>query len=1404
LPPAYAVTTSWNTNSGGQFTTASNWDNGVPDGDDAAVFNRGAGITYSVTFPGGPILNPPPTYFIDYLRVNSNTVSFVGPSLPSQTIPNLTVLNPSVSIVIGENAGEVGILNMGLNILSGANTSIGRATGASGTLHVSAGTFNMSGSIDIGDSGIGAMNVTGGGDVMSSGSNIGQFSGGVGHATVSGVGSNWTISSNINVGLSGDGTLDITNGSAVSVGGIANVGPNGQITMDGTATLLSSTFAIDVGSGAGGTGEMTVTGGARVVTYTGAVGSHTPGSIGTLVLDGTDASGNPSSWLAEYGPNIGLSPTSQGSISILNGALLRTINSMNLGEAGSGQVVVDGTDGMGNPSLMDIGTLNIGYLASATGQLTARAGGRIEANQLVVGVAGTGNLAIESGGSVVVSGNTTVGVGSQINISNGSFAGTGNVSINGGSFTADANSNVSIGPGVAGAGIVVHPTGHVQLQGGMLNLNANTTLDDGSITRTSGDINLAAGRTLTAQNNSQINFGDTSIELSGGTAWNINSGADLVSTNLVSIGNNSSGTTNLTVDGVGSSMNVSFPSGAGGAIWGRSGSANVTFRNGATANILSGAGSGIGLAFAPAAGTASSINVESGADVVIGNVQINNSGGSANSSGIINVTGTGSTLMQSGASQLIVGRTSGGTATINLTSGGNYTTGTGLTRVNATGLININSGGGDGFTATGDVLVDGGTIQRQSGLFRWAATLTIQNGGDVLLGGLGTSSVTAQTTNVTGNGSLLSATGGYVQLGSGDQLNITSGGHYSAFSLRAGIGAGTSTVLVDGSGSTIVATSSSQLGVAGGTANITFQNSATGSLNTSSGTLGLASDGAVGNTANVSVLSGADVSARTLEVANNGVGTATLTIDGSGSTFTQLGVAAITLGHAATGSGAINVRNSAIFTTGTGPINVNSTGAINIESGAVFDARGPVNLNGGAFNFLGGRLHVDSFTGNLTNQGGTLAPGHSAGNTTIVGSYTQQSAAKLEIEIGGTSAGSAHDVASATGSAVLGGELRLVLINGFVPTAANSFTVLSAAGGISGAFGNAPNGKRWFTTDGSGTFVVHYGPGSAFNPNQVRLTDFQPTPTGLVAYEPFDYSPAGANLVGANGGSGFAGPWTAGTLNHFIGTESLSFADLNTVGNRVTSDALPAAPLGNVNRELTVPLGSPGTTAYLSFVIRPEDTLHQGVFSGFFGLRLFASTGDNLFIGKTGGGALDKWVLEDQGGAQQHASGVDVVVDEEFLLVVRADFNVGNDLFTLYVNPTPGTTEPLTGTVKNDSDVGFVRTLGLYSTGAFSFDELRIGTSYADVVPAGLFGDYNNDGTVDAADYVVWRKFTGTSTTLPNDPHGGTIGPQQFDTWRAHFGQTAGNGGLSNTTVPEPAGLLLVILVVPLLRSPRW
>jgi hypothetical protein len=77
-----------------------------------------------------------------------------------------------------------------------------------------------------------------------------------------------------------------------------------------------------------------------------------------------------------------------------------------------------------------------------------------------------------------------------------------------------------------------------------------------------------------------------------------------------------------------------------------------------------------------------------------------------------------------------------------------------------------------------------------------------------------------------------------------------------------------------------------------------------------------------------------------------------------------------------------------------------------------------------------------------------------------------------------------------------------------------------------------------------------------------------------------------------------------------------------------------------------------------------------------------------------------------------------------------------------------------------------------------------------------LPGDYNNDDKVDAADYVVWRKNEGTMNSLPNDQIGGTIDADQYNQWRAHFGETAPAATRSSSTVPEPAAVGLLLTAI--------
>jgi hypothetical protein len=75
-----------------------------------------------------------------------------------------------------------------------------------------------------------------------------------------------------------------------------------------------------------------------------------------------------------------------------------------------------------------------------------------------------------------------------------------------------------------------------------------------------------------------------------------------------------------------------------------------------------------------------------------------------------------------------------------------------------------------------------------------------------------------------------------------------------------------------------------------------------------------------------------------------------------------------------------------------------------------------------------------------------------------------------------------------------------------------------------------------------------------------------------------------------------------------------------------------------------------------------------------------------------------------------------------------------------------------------------------------------------------LLGDYNHNGVVDAADYIVWRNSLGQSIAAGTGADGngdGLITQADYDMWRSHFGQTAsGSGsalaGFGPASVPEP------------------
>jgi hypothetical protein len=90
------------------------------------------------------------------------------------------------------------------------------------------------------------------------------------------------------------------------------------------------------------------------------------------------------------------------------------------------------------------------------------------------------------------------------------------------------------------------------------------------------------------------------------------------------------------------------------------------------------------------------------------------------------------------------------------------------------------------------------------------------------------------------------------------------------------------------------------------------------------------------------------------------------------------------------------------------------------------------------------------------------------------------------------------------------------------------------------------------------------------------------------------------------------------------------------------------------------------------------------------------------------------------------------------------------------------------------------------SAGSYTFIIQQLGSTTAyqfDFNATAAPGDFNSDGRVNAADYVVWRKSDGTQTG--------------YYAWRSHFGQPpSSSASIANAAVPEPTTRILLMIAV--------
>lgn len=236
----------------------------------------------------------------------------------------------------------------------------------------------------------------------------------------------------------------------------------------------------------------------------------------------------------------------------------------------------------------------------------------------------------------------------------------------------------------------------------------------------------------------------------------------------------------------------------------------------------------------------------------------------------------------------------------------------------------------------------------------------------------------------------------------------------------------------------------------------------------------------------------------------------------------------------------------------------------------------------------------------------------------------------------------------------------------------------------------------------------------------------------LLVYESFDYTASGT-VVGGSGGTGFASTgistWSGDkTVNGSALTNSstaiaqgssLAYSGLTTAGGSV------ALTPGTSSAPIYRSLGSNYSygTYYMSFLVQKTNSG-----TGNLVLSLLNGTASTqVLIGQLNqydaAGINDKWAIRTPSTGIATSSGVSIT-NAVTLLVLKVDMTAGADTLSLYVNPT-SSTEPGSANLTYSTDIGQFNMIGLVSSYTYfaattvtgSFDEFRLGTTFADVAP---------------------------------------------------------------------------------------
>lgn len=780
--------------------------------------------------------------------------------------------------------------------------------------------------------------------------------------------------------------------------------------------------------------------------------------------------------------DIGAVALSTGTLRVFDAGSFAS-NSLIVGDLGYGTVsIVNG----GEVEVLQ--SSNIGLNAGSTGNVNVAGTNSLFQvnNNLDVGVLGTGTISAADGGAVQVTGNLRLGI-------YGGGKGTATVSgVDGGNTPSKLQVGGTLMIGVSGAGaLTISSAGTVSSAGGIVGDQASgngtaTVTGAGSSWTSSSDVNIGLGGTgvLTVDNGGSVSAAGNGVigYFPGSSGLVTVSGANSILSigQALFIGGDNANAGNgelvianggtVTVNGGAGIVNAGMgPLGGGGQLYigGYAGAAAAAPGTLDAAEVFLGANGGRlsfnhtsnSYTFAPKISGAGSIEHYAGTTILTADSSAF-SGGTTIRGGTLVVNGrlggvvavaSGGTLGGSGTltGDVIVGFMGSGTLAPGnspgtLTIGGNLT-------LSSTAILNYELGSPSGTAGVNsDLLVVGGNLTLDG-------TLNVANAGGF---GAGLYRLINYGGTLTDNGLLVgTAPAGYsasdltVQTSTAGQINLI---------------VGAPTVLSFWNGPNTSPNGTVHGGSGDWTPNNTNWTNATGSVS------GAYAPSALlifaGSPGTVTIDKGPSTTGMQFAV------------DGyiiNGEALTLSGAATIRVGDG-TSAGAGYTATIASNLIGTGSLNKTDLGTLvlsgnNSYTGGTTVTNGTLVVNGtlvGMLDVLGsGRLQGSGTVGNLA-VAGTVAPGNSIGTLNVAGNIGFSAGSIYEVEA--NAAGQADKIL-ATGAATINGGSVKVLAGAGNYAAATTYTILTAAGGVTGSFTSGVTSNLAFLDP-----TLSYGPTSVF------------------------------------------------------------------------------------------------------------------------------------------------------------------------------------------------------------------------------------------------------------------------------------------------------------------------------------